>query len=213
MPSLQELIEASGVWDRSDWNMIGSIVPGESSHNAAKVNTTMSCGKRADGSAARAVGLMQICTLHLDPGGLAEGLSESDLKNPITNLRVAKKIKDAQGWDAWEVVTSGKLAPAGPSLKRSVVGAGTSTGPDSLLDQVRQAEGGGISDIDLPDLNPVDNITDWANQTFTNENLFKAGKVALGGAFIILGVAGLVFVVAKNVSSATPIGQIRKMIK
>ena len=46
-------------------------------------------------------GLFQINDIHRAPGGVAEGLTIEDLSDPATNVAVARKLYDAQGWTPW----------------------------------------------------------------------------------------------------------------
>lgn len=45
----------------------------------------------------------------------------NDLYDPQTNAKAAKAIRDAHGWDAWSVFTSGKYAGYLPRAKRAVL--------------------------------------------------------------------------------------------
>lgn len=46
-------------------------------------------------------GLFQINDIHRAPGGVAEGLTIADLSDPATNVAVARKLYNAQGWTPW----------------------------------------------------------------------------------------------------------------
>lgn len=46
-------------------------------------------------------GLFQINDIHRAPGGVAAGLTVEDLKDPVTNVTVARALYDAQGWTPW----------------------------------------------------------------------------------------------------------------
>ena len=46
-------------------------------------------------------GLFQINDIHRAPGGVAEGLTIEDLSDPATNVAIARKLYDAQGWQPW----------------------------------------------------------------------------------------------------------------
>jgi len=46
-------------------------------------------------------GLFQINDIHRAPGGVAEGLTIDDLSDPATNVAIARKLYDTQGWQPW----------------------------------------------------------------------------------------------------------------
>lgn len=46
-------------------------------------------------------GLFQINDIHRAPGGVAEGLSVDDLKDPHTNVQVARRLWEQSGWQPW----------------------------------------------------------------------------------------------------------------
>src|SRR5262245_37329849 len=47
------------------------------------------------------IGLMQVNSVHLKDGGLLEGMDAVMLENPYVNVAAGKKIREAQGWNAW----------------------------------------------------------------------------------------------------------------
>lgn len=203
---------------------VAAMVVGAESGGDPSAKNKKACGTRADGSPAYAVGLMQICTVHLDKGGILEGWTEDDLRNPVANARAGKIVLDAQGWGAWATYTNGafrRYIRFNPDLQTSTKGGG------SISDIAKSALGTAwdIIDIDLPDVGGA--VSDTANavadipgaigdavHTLTTPSTwFQIGKVILGGALVLMGVAGVVFVVGKTASSATPVGAIRKAIK
>jgi len=46
-------------------------------------------------------GLFQINDIHRAPGGVAEGLTVDDLKDPNTNIQVARRLYEQSGWQPW----------------------------------------------------------------------------------------------------------------
>ena len=46
-------------------------------------------------------GLFQINDIHRAPGGVAEGLTVDDLKDPNTNVQVARRLWEQSGWQPW----------------------------------------------------------------------------------------------------------------
>ncbi len=46
-------------------------------------------------------GLFQINDIHRAPGGVADGLTVDDLKDPNTNVQVARRLWEQSGWRPW----------------------------------------------------------------------------------------------------------------
>lgn len=231
---LGDILKAGG-WDNAEIPTAAGVVGAESGFRST-VRNAAPCGTRKDGSKAHAIGLMQVCTVHLDPGGLLEGWTEEDLENPVANVRAGKIVFDAQGWGAWTTHTTGAFRRYPTAQTRDIPAASLSGG--SLSDSARSALGltgglpnplGLLPDIPNPlDLIPgVDDIKDAASTvgdaasalgkiadvfsnvftTLTNpDTWWRVGKGYLGGTLIILGTAGLVFVVAKSVANSAPAG-------
>lgn len=228
---LGDILKAGG-WESPDIPTAASVTGAESGFRA-KARNSAPCGNRKDGSPAFAIGLMQVCTVHLDPGGLLEGWTEEDLENPVANARASKIIFDAQGWGAWTTYASGAFKSYPNAQNHQIVAA--STGGRSLSDTAKGIlgsipgitalpgigpflKGADILGVDLPDVNvpsPGD-VIDGAGDALSKvgdaasvfgkvataltnpDTWWRIGKGYLGGTLIILGAAGLVFVVAKS---------------
>ena len=64
----------------------------------------VSCESRWDPAARSGTGdtgLFQINDIHRGAGGVAAGMSVSDLMDPVTNVRVARMLYDQSGWYPW----------------------------------------------------------------------------------------------------------------
>ena len=73
----------------------------EDPETAARIVSCESGWDPAARSATGDTGLFQINDIHRAPGGVAAGLSVEDLKDPVTNVTVARALYDAQGWTPW----------------------------------------------------------------------------------------------------------------
>lgn len=225
---LGDILTAGG-WEASEVPTAAAVIGAESGFNT-RVKNRAPCGTRKDGTPAHAVGLMQVCTIHLDPGGLLDGWSEEDLTNPVANARAGHIVFKAQGWGAWTTHTSGAYRRY-PKAQDHQITASTSGGR-SLSSTALGAIGAvaktlpgigplvqGADLLGIPDPGDViggvkdaaGGVGDAASavaSVFTAltkpDTWFRIGKGYLGGILIILGTTGLVFVVAKSVVSSAP---------
>jgi hypothetical protein len=82
------------------FGLVVSVFP-EDSYTAIRIVTCESNWNPAARSRTGDTGLFQINDIHRAPGGVAEGLTIADLSDPATNVAIARKLYDAQGWTPW----------------------------------------------------------------------------------------------------------------
>ena len=90
-----------GMGTRADLRrLVAEVFPDQ----VAEAFAIIECESGWDPSARSATddtGLFQINDVHRQAGGVAEGLTVTDLMNPATNTRVARALFDQQGWTPW----------------------------------------------------------------------------------------------------------------
>lgn len=181
------LIAQETGWRGNDARIARAVMGGESGYNTHAANYCCH-------------GLMQVNVLaHAGKFGLpadkdkAAKVMEDD---PRFNLRVAYKIFQAQGWDAWEAYTNG-------SWKKFV-------GQDPVItvnkNSIQESVGGAVGDAVDAVTAPFDAVGDIVNALFSPSAWLRLGKGALGGGLVILGTGALVFIVA-NRAASSPAGQ------
>lgn len=163
------------------------------------------------------VGLMQVNLNHAGSYGIPSNKDEAKkwLKHPINNARAAYGIwKDAGGtFDKdWEVKMNGRW--------RSYYGQDPLITVDSrsAFDPITDTVGGAVDVV----TSPFDAVQDLASALLSKDTYFRLGKGLLGGWLIGIGVAGLVFVVARKAVNSdagkaaldiVPAGKVTKIAK
>lgn len=149
-----------------------------------------------DTNGRRSIGAWQI---NLGPDGTRNGKNRDELKNPVTNFRVAKQIFSEQGWRAWFNCTNGGKGPTVSAADKRAADEGP-VGP---------GPGGGIGDI-VSDavgnpLEGIEGLTDALGKFFTfitDPNTFKRlGFVLAGIGLVFVGANIIARPVVKDISS------------
>jgi len=165
--------------------------------NAEAINRSAPCGSNG----ARAVGLMQVCTVHCGNFGLPtdRAACEKALKDADTNAKVSKQIKDAQGWTAWETFKNGSWSKY--------------KGRNGMVSNYYKNRGiKEVADATVPDIvsEPVQILSGFVKGITDADTWFRLGKGTLGGVLIVLGTGALVFVVANKIGVSPPPAKIAK---
>jgi hypothetical protein len=128
-----------------------------------------------------------------------EGKAKDYLKDPVNNVTVAHEIwKDAGGtftrdWEARQNGAYRRYLGQNPLITVT---------KNTLIGDVGDAVGGAVDKV----TDPLGAIGDTISFLSSPDSWFRIGKGVLGGWLIVLGVGGIVFVVAKK-AVASPVGQ------
>lgn len=144
-------------------------------------------------------GLMQINSVHSDI------LATGNWADPATNLRMAKAVKDQQGWTAWKGYTSGRYKQV--KVRGNPFSAGSQDVSFTVPKQGQSfAVTGSTADPTTTGVNvgnPLAPITD-AIGALTNPGLWtRIGIGGLGMVLVILGILFLFWVGKDKVVSGT----------
>lgn len=139
------------------------------------------------------IGLMQVNSVHLRPGGLLSGMDVTQLENPYVNVAAARKIRETQGWRAWTTYNSGaykRFLGQNPVIH---VAAGET--PD-------QTPGLNVKDATDAITAPVDAVADFVGLLGQSDTWFRVGKVAFGGLLLGMGALALILAGGKTVAKS-----------
>lgn len=201
-----------------------AIAGAESSFNTDAKGPTLGCGRGAEG-------LWQInMCVH----------SCADVLQPVANAKCAKRIRNSQGLNAWEVYKTGAYKRFIPQATQGyqawlneVKQRGAGEGVDDRSEKILRAEGGSTTGAPggvIP--NPIEGVQDAAGAItgaisaiveFLNrigawvsdsDNWVRVGKVVGGVTLVIVGAS----VVAKDpvvkaVAKNVPVGKAIKVVK
>lgn len=114
-----------------------AVVLGESSGNTTITNSYVENGVRR-----QVTGLFQISDVHAGKAGTSKDIAtfRTQMKNPVTNVTVAKAIHASSGWQPWEAYTNG-------SYQRYMAKA--------LEGWSHPADPGSIPGVSFKDFNPI----------------------------------------------------------
>jgi hypothetical protein len=193
-----KLIHDETGWRGQDAKIAVAVMGGES-------------GFKTDAENFCCVGLMQVnADVHHGKYGMPDSIPEARkwLKNPVNNVRASYKLFVAVGgkWSPWDAYNNGsyrKFWGQDPLI---------TVGDNSLSGDVADAIGAPLDAA----LGPIDEI---ASAVLSPSTWLRVGKGALGGTLLILGVAGMVFVIAsksntvKTAASVVPVGRAAGAVK
>lgn len=180
---LSELLRRNG-WGAADSrnNKIArGVIKCESTFDPDRINTDATC---APGE--RAVGLMQVCTVHRGTKGIPRDHDKAItyLKDPDNNVKVGRAVLREQGWSAW---TCAKTP--------------TNDDPEITVTKTIQDTAADITDTLL---SPLDAISGFFGILTQADTWLRVGKVWLGGVLIIGGSIALIFAGGKVAANSKP---------
>lgn len=165
-----------------------AVTLAESRGNPKAKNNTAGCGTNKDGTTARAIGLMQICTVNAGVAGFSSDPQtfETQMMDAESNAKAGRAILSSQGWGAWETFSNGAYRKY--------------LGQDPMIQLGKSTLTGNVAATVKDALSPLDFLGKIASALVDPSTYFRLGKGALGGIMLILGTAALVFMIANKAS-------------